>query len=59
MSKQAQGHDALGGQKMRANLGQWIPAISELSKCDSAPDNKQNMRRLYMDLRLYKADGRC
>ena len=22
MSKQAQGHDALGGQKMRANLGQ-------------------------------------
>jgi hypothetical protein len=43
---------------MRANLGEGIPAISELSKFGSAPHGMQNMRWLYMDPRLYKADGR-
>ena len=44
---------------MRTNSGKGIPAIGELSKFGSAPDGKQNMRRLYMDPRLYEANGRC
>ena len=43
---------------MRANLGKGIPAVSELSKFDSAPNGMQNMGRLYMYPRLYEADGR-
>jgi hypothetical protein len=44
---------------MRANSGKGIPAIGELSKFGSEPDGMQNMGRLYMYPRLYKADGRC
>jgi hypothetical protein len=43
---------------VRADSGKGIPAISELSKCGSAPDGMQNMWWLYMDPRLYKADRR-
>jgi hypothetical protein len=42
---------------MRADSGKGIPAISELSKFDSAPHGMQNMWWLYMDPRLYEADG--
>jgi hypothetical protein len=43
---------------MRANSGKGIPAISEHSKFGSALNGMQNMWWLYMDPRLYEADGR-
>jgi hypothetical protein len=43
---------------MRAYSGKGIPAFSELSEFASAPNGMQNVWWLYMNPRLYEADGR-